>query len=969
MHVALVSVHGLIGNLETLDFDNEDTGGQSVFIMGLAHALSKREEISKIDVITRRLLFNDTNSHVTPNSKSMKYWVPLETYGKVRIIRVGSQNTFVSKSDIWNLLPDFIDGVLKFYQSRNESYPSLWYGHFADGGFVCKELSAITKSPCIWTPHSLSLKKEKKEYRRLEYELQSIMKSKCILTSSKITKQILTKSYKCSENKIVVCEPGIIEYEYKSKNINHPILEKISDLNLQEKRIILGAGRAVPDKYFESLINLFIDNENMKNEFACIIILINQSTSYGKTLLDIISKNSLSDSVFIVPSCSHPTFMNVLDKIKENRGLFIHPSKRESFGLVVLEAANHGVPVIVNEECLNTSNLVNNLKCGISVSMKSDVLYHSINDINNNLWDTFSKNGIQNSKQYSWNTFTDTIVNIVKETYLNINNEKLLISDFDGTLFFENNQNFHSEYNLLLQKLSKENGKLIISTGRTLESLISGLNSRNVPLPEIIITSVGTEIWKRVNNEYALMEDYRSLITIDWKRDEIFQLVNHLFSNTIFLQDARNQREAKISYYIHDSELWKAKEEELLFKLVENNLQANIIQSGNYIDIIPINASKGNAVRFLSKKLNISQDNIITAGDSMNDYEMLNGITKSIVVGNASKNLLDSLTNIPNVYVSIEYCLKGVLEGIDYWFSQSINGNTCPYCNSGMKHNCDFLIKMKMNEEKYTNNIIPLYEDITIPEFLIEDINGTSSAMKILRTDEYKQYFFEKGNYFLYPDPKMGPIHKLNPEEIKSDGFWFVSWFVHPSFNPWWKSSQEHSLQSTLDDERDTMATNQKLSNMKKPTTSYIHTLCDIMKNSEQKNEMENFIKQVKDYLKFTFQSNHEIHSLIHFPVSPLYSTFHIHFVSGKYYKNYEESNVTIGRVISLDHLPDSFNELSCYICEFHPSRMLLESFSKEEIENHYINRGQWLCILCCTSFTSQSNLQNHQTTFNHLIK
>ena len=92
---------------------------------------------------------------------------------------------------------------------------------------------------------------------------------------------------------------------------------------------------------------------------------------------------------------------------------------------------------------------------------------------------------------------------------------------------------------------------------------------------------------KRVNNEYALMEDYRSLITIDWKRDEIFQLVNHLFSNTIFLQDARNQREAKISYYIHDSELWKAKEEELLFKLVENNLQANIIQSGNYIDIIP----------------------------------------------------------------------------------------------------------------------------------------------------------------------------------------------------------------------------------------------------------------------------------------------------------------------------------------------------------------------------------------------
>jgi sucrose-phosphate synthase len=107
--------------------------------------------------------------------------------------------------------------------------------------------------------------------------------------------------------------------------------------------------------------------------------------------------------------------------------------------------------------------------------------------------------------------------------------------------------------------------------------------------------------------------------------------------------------------------------EEVKRALINHKIKANTIFShGKFLDILPYRASKGKAIRYLSYRWNIPFENILVAGDSGNDREMLKGDLLAVVVANHSSEL-ESLIGQNRIYFAKRNYAGGIIEGIKHY--------------------------------------------------------------------------------------------------------------------------------------------------------------------------------------------------------------------------------------------------------------------------------------------------------------
>ena len=129
-------------------------------------------------------------------------------------------------------------------------------------------------------------------------------------------------------------------------------------------------------------------------------------------------------------------------------------------------------------------------------------------------------------------------------------------------------------------------------------------------------------------------------------------------------QEEETQRKFKISYYTSEESLNLKKINKTLIK---NKIRANVIFShGQYLDILPYRASKGKAIRYLAYRWNIPFENILVAGDSGNDSEMLKGDLLGVVVANYSKEL-KKLKGKKRIYFAKRKYAGGIVDGIKHY--------------------------------------------------------------------------------------------------------------------------------------------------------------------------------------------------------------------------------------------------------------------------------------------------------------
>jgi len=235
---------------------------------------------------------------------------------------------------------------------------------------------------------------------------------------------------------------------------------------------------------------------------------------------------------------------------------------------------------------------------------------------------------------------------------------RALISDIDNTLLGD-----EESLQELIVWLRANAGKLAfgVATGRSLGSAVRILKKWRVPMPDVLITSVGSEInyGARLTPDVSWSNHIRHL----WRRDALAEVLARVPG--LELQAPENQREFKLSYNVNPAQMPSIRQ--LYRHLHEHKLRASLIFSHQeFLDVLPVRASKGHAIRFLAYKWGLPLKNFLAAGDSGNDEEMLVGDTLGVVVGNHSAEL-EHLRGLEQIYFARGHHASGILEGLQHY--------------------------------------------------------------------------------------------------------------------------------------------------------------------------------------------------------------------------------------------------------------------------------------------------------------
>ncbi len=234
--------------------------------------------------------------------------------------------------------------------------------------------------------------------------------------------------------------------------------------------------------------------------------------------------------------------------------------------------------------------------------------------------------------------------------------KRLLVSDIDGTLLKDSKPTVG--LNKLAREIEKRRGEvaLVYATGRSFESTFYLIQMGILPYPDAIAPMVGTELWLPPFENRD--PDYKSDVCLSWDRDRVTRIAKRFCS--LELQPDKYQSPFKVSYYVRPH----YKLFDIRRSLRESGLIVQTIYScGRYLDIIPVNAGKRNAIQFLSRLWGVPSKCILTCGDSGNDLDMLtNPNTLNVAVRNAEKEVLD-MAHMGYFYSSFLPFAAGLLEG------------------------------------------------------------------------------------------------------------------------------------------------------------------------------------------------------------------------------------------------------------------------------------------------------------------
>lgn len=245
---------------------------------------------------------------------------------------------------------------------------------------------------------------------------------------------------------------------------------------------------------------------------------------------------------------------------------------------------------------------------------------------------------------------------------------KLLASDLDGTIIDNNNQISYYDIDAI-NKINKENLQFTICTGKTY-AMIKDLCDKLQPTygifgngTQIINLKTGKEITKNT------LKISNTLQCLKIAREN--KLHVHIYTEDKIIAQSSLQYMAYRNYELYKKQikfevvpsLKKYIEENNpnIFKLVisgrknlkkikkqieqKQNISAiqirkyneykdNIInQEYEYLDIVPHNVTKYDALRELSKYLKINNDEIMAVGDNINDIEMIKNVGVGVAIG------------------------------------------------------------------------------------------------------------------------------------------------------------------------------------------------------------------------------------------------------------------------------------------------------------------------------------------------
>ena len=341
-HICMLSTHGYFDPIPQLG--KTDTGGQVVYVLQLAKALSKCK--IKVDIYTRWF---------DPSKKQVD---PVPDYLDVRVIRVPAGPwEFIPKEEIYGILPELAENMTRFIREENLHY-DLFHGHYVDGGIVTLDVAKAFNKPAFFTPHSLGawkreqmggdpqeMEQKYKFSHRISEELRIFRSVKAQTVTTKVQKEKLEQLYRFTSDNIVIIPPGVDVHTFCPPKPG----ERKTETSLPD-RYVFCLSRIDSNKGHDLLLNAF---DIVRKAIPDVHLVIGGGSPRPRqrelkilsSMRKIIDAKGMHSRVHIVGYVPD----ELLAPSYQNSELFVLPSIFEPFGMTALEAMACGKPVIASK--------------------------------------------------------------------------------------------------------------------------------------------------------------------------------------------------------------------------------------------------------------------------------------------------------------------------------------------------------------------------------------------------------------------------------------------------------------------------------------------------------------------------------------------------------------------------------------------------------------------------------------------
>lgn len=720
LYLVMYSVHGLIRGHDLELGRDADTGGQTKYVVELARALAQRPEVDAVDLVTRRIEDPDVAD---------AYAEELEDLGDgARIVRLRfGGGRYRRKEALWPYLDELVAESLRFFRAQGRR-PDLVHGHYADAGDVARELAARLGTPLVVTGHSLGRNKRQvleragveaeameQRYRlshRIEVEERLLRDADLVIASTRHEVERGYELYEASKHATFeVLAPGIDVDRF------YPYYHDLDDgfdpgeavrrarvrmrreiarfLNRPEKPLILAISRPDKRKNIEGLVTAYGEDpelqqianlaifagvrkdiramsDNEREVLTELLLLMDRYDLYGKMAL---------------PKRHEPDVdIPVLYRIAAaSGGVFINPALVENFGITLIEAASSGLPIVSTDHG-GPKDIVAATDAGLLVDARDTAQIQSALRtllVDREAWERHSAAGVEGVRRtFSWGAHAERYLAAI-EPFLDATpaapwrtdaaarlrtDRPWLISDVDHTLIDDEADGDPEALAALARDLRTRGAVFGVATGRSLALLDRALGDHALPPPAVAITDVGTAIHYARHDgggegpRWIVERGWAAHVRGGWDADAVAEALARVRGLEPQPDEART--DVKLSYLAEDA---LAMAEHVRATLRDAGLKATVVGSrGHLLDVLPPRASKGKAIKWLTRLWGAPAEQVAVAGDSGNDLEMLTGPFRGIVVGNHAPEL-EALRGRRGVHVAEGAYAAGVREGLRAW--------------------------------------------------------------------------------------------------------------------------------------------------------------------------------------------------------------------------------------------------------------------------------------------------------------
>ena len=529
LHIALLSVHGLIRATELELGRDADTGGQTLYVVELARALAQHPQVAQVDLITRAIV----DESVDP-----VYAQPREAIcDGADIVRLACGGTgYLRKELLWDYLDEFGDNLIAHYQAL-EQRPHVVHSHYADAGLVGSRVAAVLQCSLLHTGHSLGRVKRRRllasglssesieqQYaiaRRIVAEEQTLASAARVIAS---THQEIDEQYGLYD----FYRPDVMHVLPPGTNVSRFVPPQGGEkqtgiasavrrfLKHPDKPMILSVSRADARKNIASLVHAFGQDKALRERANLVVVMGNRDdlTELGDgardvltELLQLIDRYDLYGKV-AYPKHHSPDDVPVLYRLATlSLGVFVNPALTEPFGLTLLEAAASGLPIVATEDG-GPRDIVENCSNGLLIDpLDTEGIGEAVSSVIGDWerWQRLSRAGLRGVRErYSWQAHAGSYVELVQQVLDNDPApapvlpdaqanypDRMLITDLNRALIGDDEA--LAELVTLLKKRPKKL-MFVVATGLREDAALRLLKQHGVPEPDVFITSSGTHI-------------------------------------------------------------------------------------------------------------------------------------------------------------------------------------------------------------------------------------------------------------------------------------------------------------------------------------------------------------------------------------------------------------------------------------------------------------------------------------------